>query len=94
MFDSSQRLIIKGLKQDGSKFRPSDWCERLATTQASFGYNKRLQYNHFVKPTIIDGIKCLIIDDNFKHQSPKSYQFLLAFAKQNQLETLAYPALG
>lgn len=86
MKSASPPLIIKGLKQDGSKFRPSDWCERLATTQAFFDGRKRLQYHHYVKPIILDGIKCLMIEAEFQRYAPESYGFLLAFAKYNQLE--------
>jgi len=91
MQESSQQLIIKGLQQNGSKFRPSDWCERLATTQACFDRNKRLQYNTYVKPSIINGIKCLIVHNDLKTHSPESYEFLLSFAKENQLETIDCP---
>jgi len=88
MYEPSQSLVIKGLRQDGSKFRPSDWSERLATTQATFDTRKRLRYHHMVKPSIIDGIKCLIIDSGLRQQSPQSFDFLIAFAQQNQLETV------
>ena len=81
------KLIIKGQQLDGSIFRPSDWCERLATTQAHFDKSKRLQYNRYVKPGIVNGIKCLIVHHDFKTQAPESYDFLLAFAKENSLQT-------
>ncbi|MFK5986530.1 MAG: DUF3579 domain-containing protein [Pseudomonadota bacterium] len=86
MLEPSQQFIIKGRLKDGSRFRPSDWCERLATTLACFDRNKRLQYNDYVKPSIVDDFKSLIVHGELKVQSPKSFEFLLAFAIENQLD--------
>ncbi len=43
MSEASEKIIIEGIKQDGNKSRPSDWCKRLATTLASFGDDQRLK---------------------------------------------------
>ena len=82
----SERIIIEGIKEDGNKFRPSDWCERLATTLASFGEDQRLQYCKSAHPCIINGINCLIVDRDLETKSPESYTFLLAFASENKLK--------
>ncbi len=86
MSTSSERIIIEGINEDGNKFRPSDWCERLATTLASFGEDQRLQYCKSAHPCIINGINCLIVDKDLETKSPESYEFLLAFASENQLK--------
>lgn len=86
MSESSERIIIEGINQDGNKFRPSDWCERLATTLASFGEDQRLQYCKSAHPCIINGINCLIVDKDLEAKSPESYEFLLAFASENKLQ--------
>ncbi|MCP3852563.1 MAG: DUF3579 domain-containing protein [Gammaproteobacteria bacterium] len=86
MSASSERIIIEGINEDGNKFRPSDWCERLATTLASFGEDQRLQYCKSAHPCIINGINCLIVDKDLETKSPESYEFLLAFASENQLK--------
>lgn len=85
MSESSERIIIEGIKEDGNKFRPSDWCERLATTLASFGEDQRLQYCKSAHPCIINGINCLIVDRDLETKSPESYTFLMAFASENKL---------
>ncbi|MCW8928856.1 MAG: DUF3579 domain-containing protein [Gammaproteobacteria bacterium] len=86
MSASSERIIIEGIKEDGNKFRPSDWCERLATTLASFGDDQRLQYCKSAHPCIINGVNCLIVDKDLEVNSPESYEFLLAFASENKLK--------
>ncbi len=86
MSASSERIIIEGIKEDGNKFRPSDWCERLATTLASFGEDQRLQYCKSAHPCIINGINCLIVDRELENKSPESYTFLMAFAAENKLK--------
>jgi hypothetical protein len=84
----SARIIIEGIKQDGNKFRPSDWCERLATTLASFGEDQRLQYCKSAHPCIINGINCLIVDRVLETNSPESFNFLMSFARENKLNVL------
>lgn len=86
MSASSERIIIEGIKEDGNKFRPSDWCERLATTLASFGEDQRLHYCKSAHPCIINGINCLIVDRELEVKSPDSFAFLMAFAKENKLK--------
>ena len=82
----SGRIIIEGIKENGNKFRPSDWCERLATTLASFGEDQRLHYCKSAHPCIINGINCLIVDKVLEIKSPESYSFLIAFASENKLK--------
>ena len=81
-----ERIIIEGIKEDGNKFRPSDWCERLATTLASFGEDQRLHYCKSAHPCIINGINCLIVDKDLETKSPESFEFLMAFATENKLK--------
>ncbi len=86
MSEASEKIIIEGIKQDGNKFRPSDWCERLATTLASFGDDQRLKYCKSAHPCIINGVNCLIVERDLASKSPGSYEFLMAFAEENQLK--------
>ncbi|WP_198264776.1 DUF3579 domain-containing protein [sulfur-oxidizing endosymbiont of Gigantopelta aegis] len=85
MSANSERIIIEGIKEDGNKFRPSDWCERLATTLASFGEDQRLHYCKSAHPCIINGVNCLIVDRDLETKSPDSFTFLMAFASENKL---------
>ncbi|MEK7322422.1 MAG: DUF3579 domain-containing protein [Pseudomonadota bacterium] len=82
---ATQKLIIEGIREDGSQFRPSDWIERISATLATFGPDHRLRYAHGVQPKIINGRKCLVVDLLLRQENPAAYEYVLAFAKANQL---------
>ncbi len=79
------RVVIHGVREDGSKLRPSDWIERISSTLASFGHDQRLQYSASVKPCVIDGKKCLVVSRCLAESNPDAYQFVMAFAQSNNL---------
>jgi len=72
---------ILGITQDGQKFRPSDWTERLVCIQP-----KQLKrYNGHLKIRKIDGIKSIVFDDQLKYACAFTYDRILSFAKINHL---------
>lgn len=78
--------VIKGIKEDGAKLRPSDWIERLSSTLASFGQDQRLKYNECVQPCVINGEKCLVVARGLSTKNPEMYDFVMGFAKGNKLQ--------
>ena len=80
-----EKLVIRGVTEDGKKLRPSDWIERISSTLASFGTDQRLQYSNSVAPCMIDGEKCLVVARNLNDLNPTAYEFVMGFAKSNQL---------
>lgn len=80
-------FIIRGLTTKGSRFRPSDWAERLAGAFAVIDPNNRMNYSPFVQPTTLDGIPCVIVDKNLRASDPNAYRFLQTFAETNELQT-------
>lgn len=78
-------LVIESVRENGQTFRPSDWIERISTTLARFGPDNRLQYSSKVKPCIIEGQKCLVVARNLAEKEPDTYNFILKFARENQL---------
>lgn len=86
MLDISESdVIIQGLTLAGKTFRPSDWAERLSGVLSSFGRERKLSYHPYVKPLMIDSVRCVCIDSKLKNVDPEVYQFLLDFAKDNDL---------
>lgn len=83
--DSDEKWIIRGVTEDGRKLRPGDWIERISSTLASFGNDHRLQYSTSVAPCMIDGEKCLVVARNLNKLNPAAYDFVMGFAKSNQL---------
>jgi hypothetical protein len=81
----SHSLVIVGRTQDGKKFRPSDWAERLCGVMSAFGTEKRMKYSPYVSPGEWEGDKCVFIDGILYDLSPIAYRFLANFAKDNDL---------
>lgn len=82
---SDEKWVIRGVTEEGKKLRPSDWIERISSTLASFGHDQRLQYSNAVAPCMIDGEKCLVVARNLNDVNPDAYNFIMGFAKSNQL---------
>lgn len=82
---SEDKWVIRGVTEEGKKLRPSDWIERISSTLASFGTDQRLQYSSAVAPCMIDGEKCLVVARNLSDVNPEAYNFVMGFAKSNQL---------
>lgn len=81
----SDTIIIGGIDNNGHKFRPSDWVERLASIISSFGEDQRLQYHRCAIPCTIQGVKSLVVDQRLQDNIPQAYEFIMDFAKNNNL---------
>ena len=87
-------IIIKGITQQGKPFRPSDWAERLCGVMRCFerdtvGYN-HITYSHYVRPTLWEGVKSVIVHDDLEKIRPEAYRFFLDFASDNNLQTTEF----
>lgn len=86
MRKSTYKLVIESVKEDGKRFRPSDWIERISANMGSFGPDHRLHYAETVKPGIVNGEKCLIVDqDQLERNNPEAFNYIMHFAKSNHL---------
>ncbi len=79
------RLIIRGLTSSGQKFRPSDWAERLCGHLATFKH-RRIYFSPLLRPAVIEGIKCVIVDISLAESHPKVHHTVIDFANANKLE--------
>lgn len=79
------RWVIEGVKEDGRPFRPSDWIERISTTVATFGRDHRLHYSTSVRPLMIKGQKCLVVDQALEQENPVAFDYVMGFARANGL---------
>lgn len=82
----SPEIVIMGLTQAGKPFRPSDWAERLAGVFSMMGEDRRMLYSAHVQPVLRAGVRCLAINSELERQSPSIYQFLMEFARANDLQ--------
>jgi len=82
------KVIIQGLTQDGNKFRPSDWAERLCGAVATYGPGRRIIFHPNVKLAAIEGVKCVVIDASLEEDDEMLFEFLTDFADENKLQTM------
>ena len=82
----TNEFVILGTTLDGKRFRPSDWADRLAGVMCSFGGDNRMAYSPFCYPISAGGVNCVVVDVRLKEIEPMAYNFLLNFAKDNELQ--------
>jgi hypothetical protein len=87
---SPREVFIQGLTRDGRTFRPSDWAERLAGVMSSFRPGgaqpgSHLNYSPWCIPTVIEGVKCVIVNRDLREYEPMAWDFVINFAKDNNL---------
>lgn len=83
-----QEIIIEGNTRAGKPFRPSDWVDRMCSTYATFGEDRKLKYSPYLKPRVVNGVRCLAVDLKLKVVNPEGYAQLMHFADENQLNVL------
>lgn len=81
-------IIIQSNTRAGKPFRPSDWVDRMCSTYATFGEDRKLRYSPYLKPKVMDGIRCLAVDLKLKDVNPEGYEQLMHFADENQLNVV------
>ena len=97
MFSMNQaaprQFFIQGMTLDGRTFRPSDWAERLAGAMSAFrpggsrgGIGSFIGYSPYCVPRLINGVKCVIVDERLRALEPKAWDFVMNFARDNGLQ--------
>lgn len=81
-------IIIEGNTREGKAFRPSDWVDRMCSTYATFGEDRKLKYSPYLKPKVVNGVRCLAVDLKLKTVNPEGYAQLMHFAEENNLNIL------
>lgn len=85
-------VIIEGTTNKGKRFRPSDWSERLSGILSSFNTG-RLSYHQYVRPMLLDNVRCVAVDKKLESINPQMFQFLMDFAHDNDLRIIDCKAL-
>lgn len=92
--DVAREFFIQGITSNGRQFRPSDWAERLCGVMACFrpegsgGRNAHLRYSPYVRPTVLNGVKSVVVNEALREIEPLAYHFVLDFAKDNDLQVV------
>ena len=87
-----RQFVIQGITSAGRIFRPSDWSERLAGAMSSFrpgggagGIAAYIGYSPYCVPQVVDGVKCVLVNEALKDIEPMAWDFVMSFARDNQL---------
>jgi len=87
-----RQYFIKGVTRDGATFRPSDWAERLAGAMSCFrpegvqgGIGAFIGYSPYCVPRLINGVKCVIVNEALRGVEPMAWDFVMNFARDNHL---------
>lgn len=88
-----KEIFILGRTQAGRVFRPSDWAERLCGVLSQYrppgrSANRHIVYSPYAKPTMIEGVKCVVVDERLRGIEPMAMNFVLNFARDNDLQVL------
>jgi hypothetical protein len=90
----AEEFFILGITNAGAQFRPSDWAERLCGVMSCFreegsgGPNAHLQYSQYVRPTVLNGTKAVVVNNALRKIEPLAYHFVANFAKDNDLQVV------
>jgi Protein of unknown function (DUF3579) len=82
-----QEIVIQGITESGRAFRPSDWSERLCGMMSVFSEDRHLSYSPYLKPVVSAGLSCVVVDRKLETLDPAAFQFLMDFARDNELRT-------
>lgn len=87
-------IIIEGVTEDGRKFRPSDWAERMCGALAEFR-GRRIHYDPRLLPMRNKaGNKCLLLEASLYQEHPELYESICKFAKTNNLRILPHQEIA
>ena len=81
-----KKIIIEGITENGRKFRPSDWAERMSGALSTFGRDHRIQYSPMLYPLTIDGVKCVSVDPSLQNVYPEMFTHIMHWVKMNRLK--------
>jgi len=85
MEKKDSKIIIEGITEEGEKFRPSDWAERMSGKLSTFE-KRRIHYSPMLQPTIKDGHKCVVLDPKLQESNPALFESIMKFAQSNKLK--------
>ena len=93
LFNAAKEIFIQGITRDGRKFRPSDWADRLCGVMSPFRPGgpqpgSHLTYSPWCVPTVVNGIKCVVVKSELRKAEGLAWDFLVSFARDNDLQVV------
>ena len=95
-----RQFFVHGITTEGRPFRPSDWAERLAGVLSCYrpggiasGRDAFIGYSPYVRPMVVDGVKCVLVDERLRAVERMAFDFVMNFARDNGLPVYEARAL-
>jgi ankyrin repeat protein len=85
MSQVQQGRLFCEYNNDGLKFRPSDWMERLALLIATFD-NSKIQYSELLNIKYINCNKFLFVSTKLRTDNEPVYNFVMHFLTDNNIK--------
>ena len=83
-------FMIVGITDDGARFRPSAWAERLAGALSTINVDRRMIYSRHAQPSLYERSPCVFVSARIRETEPSVYAFLLSFARDNALKRVPW----
>ena len=88
---AAKEIFIQGITRDGRVFRPSDWAARLCGVMSQFRPGgahpgSHLSYSPWCLPTMVGGVKAVVVNRELRDHEPMAWDFVVNFAKDNDLQ--------
>lgn len=84
----SEPMLIVGTNKDGSRFRPTEWSQRLAGLVSHF-QAKHLTYSACVQPEILeDGTRAVRLDSKLRIGAPEIFDQIMSFVEEHGLTVM------
>ena len=90
---SAREVFIQGITQGGKPFRPGDWADRLCGVMSPFRPGgpqpgSHLTYSPWCVPTVVGGVKCVVVNVTLREAEPMAWDFVIGFARDNELQVV------
>ena len=90
---SAREVFIQGITQGGKPFRPGDWADRLCGVMSPFRPGgpqpgSHLTYSPWCVPTVVGGVKCVVVNAALREAEPMAWDFVIGFARDNALQVV------
>ena len=82
------KIFVTNTTTENTRFRPSDWVERIASCNALFNTDRRLHYQNKLMPVYKQNEKYLSIDLSLEQSHPELWDYVMGFIATNKLTTV------
>jgi len=85
---SYKKSLSKATRVQASRSALAIGLTVCAALTQPFGDDRKLKYSPYLKPRVVNGVRCLAVDLKLKVVNPEGYAQLMHFADENQLNVL------